>query len=88
MLLTFIEFATIIPSVPRVPDEEDQGAAKLLLRTYSAGPVSPICNDLKGREPSNADKPQLRLCAYYECGRMQPLLCSRHHRQEKQAVKT
>ncbi len=46
------------------PDEEDQGAAKILLRTYSAGPVSPICYDLKGRElatrcnPRWLDKPQ------------------------------
>ncbi len=28
---------------PASPDEEDQGTAGLLLRTYSAGPVSPIC---------------------------------------------
>jgi hypothetical protein len=38
-------------SVPRAPDEEDQSATGLLLCTYSAGPVSPICfTDLKGRE--------------------------------------
>ncbi len=40
-----------IVRVPRAPDEEDQSATGLLLRTYSAGPVSPICfTDLKGRE--------------------------------------
>jgi hypothetical protein len=32
------------------PDEEDLGAAGLLLPTYSAGPVSQICYDLKGQE--------------------------------------
>ncbi len=32
--------------VPRAPDEEDQSAAGLLLRTYSAGPVPLICFDV------------------------------------------
>jgi hypothetical protein len=31
---------------PASPEEEDQSAAGLLLRTYSAGPVSPICFDV------------------------------------------
>jgi hypothetical protein len=40
----------ILYCCPASPDEEDLGAAGLLLRTYSAGPVSPICYDLKGPE--------------------------------------
>jgi hypothetical protein len=38
-------FLHIIGNVLR-PDEEDQDTAGLLLRTYSAGPVSPICFDV------------------------------------------
>jgi hypothetical protein len=48
LLLTKDGGVSFLIFVLRVPDEEDQGAAGLLLRTYSAGPVSPICNDLKG----------------------------------------
>ncbi len=45
--------------VPRAPDEEDQSAAGLLLRTYSAGPVSPICfTDLKGPELTTHSNPR------------------------------
>jgi hypothetical protein len=51
MVLTFIEFASLILWVlSRESGEEDLGAAGLLLCTFSAGPVSPICYDLKGRE--------------------------------------
>ncbi len=36
--------------VPRARVEEDQSVAGLLLRTYSAGPVSPICFHVSGRK--------------------------------------
>jgi hypothetical protein len=41
---------TTLNTCPASPDKEDLGEAGLLLRTYSAGPVAPICYDLKGRE--------------------------------------
>ncbi len=47
---TFCTFSLFHSDCPASPDEEDLGAAGLLLRTYSAGPVSPMCYDLKGRE--------------------------------------
>ncbi len=48
----------ILTNCPVSPDEEDQGAAELLLRTYSAGPVSPIFYDLKGRELATRFNPR------------------------------
>ncbi len=50
----------------RKSGEEDLGAAGLLLRTYSAGPVSPICyRSIRPRagyalQPSMTRKPQLQ----------------------------
>ncbi len=72
--------------------EEDQSAPGLLLRTHSAGPVSQTCYYLKG-ESCYAPWPWMtRLhnaeLVNYECGRMNPLLCLRHHRQVILAVKT
>jgi hypothetical protein len=44
---------------PASPDEEDLDSAGLLLRTYLAGPVSLICNDLKGLRAGNALQPSM-----------------------------
>jgi hypothetical protein len=61
-------------------------------RVDSAGPVSPTCNRSKRpkatrRNPQWLVKPNSGL-TQSEFGRLQPLLCPRHHRQVKQAVKT
>ncbi len=68
----------------RESGEEDLDARELLRR----GPVSPTCDGSKRRKlatrcnPRWLENPNSSL-TQYECGRMKPLLCSRHHRQAK-----
>ncbi len=39
-------FTNVVNKCPTSPEREDQSATGLLLRTYSAGHVSPICFDV------------------------------------------
>ncbi len=73
--------------VPRAQKEEDQTRGRFPRRVDSAGPVSPICfPDLKGRKLATRRNPRWLVnpnsgLTQSECGRLQPLLCPRHHRQ-------
>ncbi len=87
----FVIYGEDIPC-PASPERRRPSAASFRPRTHSDGPVSQtlLTSDFKRRELLRAfatlddSTPQCRISEL----RMNPLLCSRHHRQVTLAVKT
>ncbi len=82
-----------ITRCPASPEKEDQRAAGSPAALTQLALCLRLAPDLKGRKLATGRNPQWLVnpnsgLAQSECGRLQPLLCPRHHRQVKQAVKT
>ncbi len=79
--------------VPRAQKREDQRAAGSPAASTQLALCLRLAIDLKGRKLATRRNPRWLAnpnsgLTQYECGRMKPLLCPRHHRQVKLAVKT
>ncbi len=84
----------IIIVVPRASEKEGQVRLDYSLAPTQLALLSPICFP-RSKRPIAATRCNPRWLVnsnsgltQSECGRLQPLLCPRHHRQIKQAVKT